>query len=311
MNDLPILSTIPAREHGSSDIRSPFSAILIEAAGSTIASLATSSAIRQAAGSISSASRAARSFGCGARCRWTICSSATRCVPASPTLPASSLGGRDTLPCPRVRLSPRRDELSLYAGRARAAPVRAGSRAGAGASRRKGRGQRIVLVYRNPLGQAASYYRYCQDHRDPTYSSFKGQPLASVPFHDYLFESALPSYAKQFISFQALATRHPDLVRLVSYERLMSQPLDVVSAILDHLSGTPEYRAGAARCRMAGAQRASRRHREGTRPLARRHAERPRQPHAAGQCRRTHAGATARRAAKRWPCCGTWASIPI
>src|SRR5882762_7821499 len=56
---------------------------------------------------------------------------------------------------------------------------------------RKGRGQRIVLVYRNPLGQAASYYRYCQDHKDPTYSSFKGRPLASVPFHDYLFESGL------------------------------------------------------------------------------------------------------------------------
>jgi hypothetical protein len=107
---------------------------------------------------------------------------------------------------------------------------------------RKGRGQRIVLVYRNPLGQAASYYRYCQDHKDPTYSSFKGRPLASVPFHDYLFESGLPSYAKQFISFQALAMRHPDLVRLVPYERLMRQPLDVVTSVLDHLSGAPRYR---------------------------------------------------------------------
>ena len=102
---------------------------------------------------------------------------------------------------------------------------------------RNGRGQRVVLFYRNPLGQAASYYRYCQDHMDPIYSSFKGRPLASVPFQDYLFESGLPSYAKQFISFQALATRHPDLVRLVSYERLMRQPLDVVSTVLDHLSG--------------------------------------------------------------------------
>ena len=30
-----------------------------------------------------------------------------------------------------------------------------------------------------------------------------------MALRDYLFESALPSYAKQFISFKALAERHP------------------------------------------------------------------------------------------------------
>ena len=59
---------------------------------------------------------------------------------------------------------------------------------------------------------------------------------------DYLFESALPSYAKQFISFQALAERHPGQVRLVPYERLMAQPVEVLAGILDHLSGAPRER---------------------------------------------------------------------
>ena len=59
---------------------------------------------------------------------------------------------------------------------------------------------------------------------------------------DYLFESALPSYAKQFISFQALAERHPAQVRLVPYEQLMAKPVEVLAGILDHLSGTPRER---------------------------------------------------------------------
>lgn len=103
----------------------------------------------------------------------------------------------------------------------------------------KGRGLRIVFVYRDPVGQAVSYYRYCQDHKDPTYSSYKGRPLASVSFHDYLFEAGLPSYAKQFISFQAMSARHPDLVRLIPYDRLMRQPVETMTTVLDHLAGTP------------------------------------------------------------------------
>jgi hypothetical protein len=105
---------------------------------------------------------------------------------------------------------------------------------------RKGRGQPIVLVYRNPIDQAASYYWYCQDHRDPAYSSSNGRPLADMPFHDYLFESALASYAKQFLSFQAMAARFPDLVRLVPYECLMARPAEVIATLLDHLAaGAP------------------------------------------------------------------------
>ena len=64
-----------------------------------------------------------------------------------------------------------------------------------------------------------------------------------MALRDYLFESALPSYAKQFISFQALAERHPAQVRLVPYERLMARagrvPWPSFSTIS---SGTPRER---------------------------------------------------------------------
>jgi len=102
-----------------------------------------------------------------------------------------------------------------------------------------GRSRGIVLVYRNPLEQAASYFRYCRSHTDSRYNSFKGRPLCSVPFRDYLFQCGLPSYAKQFISFQSLAKKHPHLVRLVSYERLVRKPVGVLTTVLDHLAGAP------------------------------------------------------------------------
>jgi len=102
----------------------------------------------------------------------------------------------------------------------------------------KGRARPIVLVYRNPLDQALSYFRYCQDHKSPAYNALGGRPLSSVPFDEYLFGSALPSYAKQFVSFQAMAERHPDRVLLVPYEQLMSEPEAVLTCMLDHLAGT-------------------------------------------------------------------------
>jgi len=100
-----------------------------------------------------------------------------------------------------------------------------------------GRSAPLALVYRNPLAQAASYFRYCMMHTSPVYNTFKGRPLTSISFRDYLFGSALPSYAKQFVSFQAMAARHPGLVRLVPYEHLMARPEEVLADLLNHLSG--------------------------------------------------------------------------
>jgi hypothetical protein len=103
----------------------------------------------------------------------------------------------------------------------------------------RGQSRPIVLVFRNPLDQALSYFRYGQNHKDATYNSINGRPLAAVTLRDYLLDCALPSYAKQFISFQALAERYPGQVRMVPYERLMARPVDVLALILDHLSGAP------------------------------------------------------------------------
>jgi hypothetical protein len=103
----------------------------------------------------------------------------------------------------------------------------------------KGRGPRVVLVYRNPVDQARSYLRYCREHRNPNYNVIRGRPITSVSFHDYLFGGALASYAKQFISFQVQARRYPELVRLIPYERLIKRPVEILTVMLDHLSGAP------------------------------------------------------------------------
>lgn len=110
-------------------------------------------------------------------------------------------------------------------------------------SARRGRARPIVLIYRNPLDQALSYFRYGQSHKDATYNSFHGRPLTAMAFRDYLLESALPSYAKQFISFQTLAERHPLQVRLIPYERLIADPVGVLAIVLDHLAGMAERRS--------------------------------------------------------------------
>jgi hypothetical protein len=104
---------------------------------------------------------------------------------------------------------------------------------------RKGTAAPIVLVYRNPIDQARSYLRYCQNHKDAAYNAISGRPLSTVPFREYLLGHALPSYAKQFISFQLMAAKFPDQVLLVPYERLELEPVETLADILDHLAGSP------------------------------------------------------------------------
>jgi hypothetical protein len=138
---------------------------------------------------------------------------------------------------------------------------------------RKGRGARIALVYRNPVDQAASYYWYCQNHRSIAYNYVAGRSLSRIPFDDYLFGLALPSYAKQFVSYQQMAVRYPTLVRLFSYEGLMRDPLRGMTAILDHLAGAPYSRPAlgdairlAERAHLKAVERELGRSLDGTRP---------------------------------------------
>ena len=101
---------------------------------------------------------------------------------------------------------------------------------------RKGRGATIALVYRNPIDQAFSYFRYCQVHVNPSYHLFRGRPVADMSFREYLFDAALISYARQFISYQLQAARHPHLVKLIPYENLIDRPVETVTHLLDHFS---------------------------------------------------------------------------
>lgn len=102
----------------------------------------------------------------------------------------------------------------------------------------RGRGAPIALVYRNPVDQAASYFRYCQAHVSPAYHTFRGRPVADMSFREYLFEAALTSYARQFVSYQDQAARYPGLVKLVPYECLIDRPIETLTTLLDHFSTT-------------------------------------------------------------------------
>ena len=103
---------------------------------------------------------------------------------------------------------------------------------------RKGRGAPIAVVYRNPVDQAFSYFRYCQAHINPAYRLFRGRAIAEMSFREYLFDAALISYARQFISYQLQAARYPDLVKLIPYENLIDRPVETATHLLDHFSGT-------------------------------------------------------------------------
>jgi hypothetical protein len=96
---------------------------------------------------------------------------------------------------------------------------------------------RIVLVYRNPIDQAWSYFHFCCGHAESVYGTPDGRPLSDLSFTSYLFSGALASYAKQFISYQRLAEYFPHKVRLVPFERLARDPEEELGAILDHLAG--------------------------------------------------------------------------
>lgn len=102
----------------------------------------------------------------------------------------------------------------------------------------RGRGGPIALVYRNPVDQAYSYFRYCQAHVNPAYRVFHGRPVAEMSFREYLFGAALISYARQFITYQVQAARHPGLVKMIPYESLIDRPVETATCLLDHFSGT-------------------------------------------------------------------------
>jgi hypothetical protein len=98
-------------------------------------------------------------------------------------------------------------------------------------------GQRIVLVYRDPLDQIDSFRHFCSTHAQERYRTFRGRRLRDVPLREFALGGGLASYARQFISYQMMAEHLPSQVRLVPYEHLIEQPLDVLAGLLEFLGG--------------------------------------------------------------------------
>jgi len=96
-------------------------------------------------------------------------------------------------------------------------------------------GQRMVFVYGDPVEQAVGYYNYCQNQVRPAYSQLGERPLVDWPFHEYLFQHALPSYAKIFVSYQAMAQAVPGAVHMVAEDALRAEPVPILASVLSHL----------------------------------------------------------------------------
>lgn len=96
-------------------------------------------------------------------------------------------------------------------------------------------GQRMVFVYGDPVEQAVGYYDYCRNQVRPAHSRLGERPLADWPFHEYLFQHALPSYAKMFVSYQAMAEAVPGAVHIVAEDALRAEPSRILSSVLSHL----------------------------------------------------------------------------
>jgi hypothetical protein len=99
-----------------------------------------------------------------------------------------------------------------------------------------GSGQRMVFVYGDPIEQAVGYFDYCRQQVRPAYSQLGERRLADWPFDEYLFQHALPSYAKIFVSYQAMAQAVPGSVHIVSEDALRATPAQVLSSVLSHLN---------------------------------------------------------------------------
>lgn len=99
--------------------------------------------------------------------------------------------------------------------------------------------QRSILLYSDPFEQAASYFNYSRSHPAPAYNTLAGRRLTDWKFRDYLLDHALPSYAKAFISYQAMANEVPGSVIILPHRGLRERPVETLASILNHLAGQP------------------------------------------------------------------------
>ena len=102
-----------------------------------------------------------------------------------------------------------------------------------GPSRRNGRFSSIPT----PSTRPPSISSIARPIRGPRTTSWTGRRLADWEFRDYLFKYALPSYAKLFVSYQAMATALPGAVSIVSHRLLIDRPAETLASMLSHMTG--------------------------------------------------------------------------
>ena len=98
--------------------------------------------------------------------------------------------------------------------------------------------QRAVLVYPDPLAQAVSYFNYCRTHFALAYHTLDGRRLTEWRFRDYLLRHALPSYAKVFLSYQAMSSQVPGSVSMVPHSQVLERPAETLASMLSHVAGS-------------------------------------------------------------------------
>ncbi len=96
-------------------------------------------------------------------------------------------------------------------------------------------GQRMVLVYGDPIEHALGCFQYTRNEGRGPRNRLGRRPLPELPFQEFALQRALPSYARMFISYQAMAQAVPGAVHLVAEDSLRAEPARILSAILSHL----------------------------------------------------------------------------
>ena len=87
---------------------------------------------------------------------------------------------------------------------------------------------KIVYIYREPLSQFLSSFKYNQNHSAKDQAKQK-----KIDFRDFCFKSsAVDSYIKHFHTFKVMKIVYPDNILLVKYEDLISKPFNTFSKIL-------------------------------------------------------------------------------
>jgi len=88
---------------------------------------------------------------------------------------------------------------------------------------------RIIYLYRKPLTQFFSMYNYNFNHKSKFY-----REISKFSFSDFVIKvSAADSFLKQFHTHKILENCYPDNIKLINFEKLVSNPEETFFEICD------------------------------------------------------------------------------